>query len=99
MITRELRLARSCALAASPDSFRDRFDKGRLKMTCTKTRSAKPPGEYQRTPIDDAKEAADYLIVACGRLATIQWRDGLVEHVSRRRLSHLQATYTSHTDF
>ncbi len=69
--------------------------------TITRTKEAQPCGVYKRTALDDAKDAADFRMVACwGHGKTdIVWKDGRMETVTERQLEKLQKTYTSACDF
>lgn len=84
-----------------------------MQATLTKTKSAEPMGAYQRTAIDDRKDAADFLVTACygegyvidARRITVPAGRG-VKHISgntyrltERVLRALQATHTWATDF
>lgn len=65
----------------------------------TMTQQAQPKGEYIKTAVDHAKEAADFRILDVTKGAYIAWKDGRRETVSRRTLTKLQANHTWACDF
>lgn len=83
-----------------------------MKAELIKIKSAMKPGTYQRTSIDDAKDAATILLKACnggsytisskvelkGRGITPYRTPGVYE-VTERALEKLQAAYSWHPDF
>ena len=71
-----------------------------MQATITKTQNAPLVGQYTRTPIDDAKTTADFLLidVSCAQ-KVIDWKDGRREWVTSRQLKQLQAKHTWATNF
>ena len=69
-----------------------------MTATVTTIRRAAPRGEYQRTIIDDRKDAADFLLLQVGPYI-IRWRDGRREKVTERQLRRLQSEYSWAPDF
>ncbi len=82
-----------------------------MKATITKTKSAAPMGTYKRTAIDDAKDAADFLIIyAYGSSYDIRSRlnlegrgikrvNGGIYRVTEAALAKLKTQYSYMTDF
>jgi len=75
-----------------------------------KTKDASPMGEYHRTAIDDAKDAADILITGyCGERATLYSRVpltgagirdcGSYYTATERALARLRSSYAVMSDF
>ena len=70
----------------------------KMEATITKIKSAEPMGSYQRTTVDDRKDAADFLLInVCPNV--IRWNDGTVQRVTSRQLSKLQTSHSWATDF
>jgi hypothetical protein len=82
-----------------------------MNATVTKTKSAEPMGTYKRTALDDAKDAADFLIIyAYGSGFDIRTKhelsgrgikvvSGNVYHVTEAALAKLKTRYSYMTDF
>lgn len=82
-----------------------------MNATITKTKSAEPMGTYKRTAIDEAKDAADFLILyAYGNGYDIRSKhelegrgikvvSGSVYHVTEAALNKLKTKYSYMTDF
>ena len=68
-------------------------------MKFIQTRTAQPMGEYRATPVDAAKAAAAFRLIAVGKKNTIVWASGASEQVTDTKLMKLQSAHSWATDF
>jgi hypothetical protein len=64
-----------------------------------KISEAQHTGIYKRTMVDKAKASADFRVTSVGSKNTIAWKNGVVEHVTDRKLSILQSKNSWTVDF